>query len=524
MKEKIMLVVRRAWKSFKNRYFINVFVVFLVTVIVGGYSFTTATDSSIPNIKSFGNSNAGMIEDIIRTQKLVNVEFPGVESLGGNYTKGVISVLVNQVSESGSPAFGILNGINVLIFKGRVAQSVVIFSMVLLTILVLIFVRNIFIVGQCRYFLEHRQYKETSAGTLLFVYRYGRTRNVAKCMFMRSLFQTLWNLTIVGGFIKNYEYSMIPYILAENPDIEWREAFRLSKELTSGDKRRIFIVDLIFAVGYIIQSFTYNILAVFLLDPFRASIFSEAYMQLRDDKKEALSKGELLNDCSLTLEGDHDYPYPEDVFGQTIFEKRKWMKIDYRKDYTFLTYVLFFFSFSLVGYVWEIFYTLLTEGVLANRGTMTGPWLPIYGVGGLVIFIFLKPLREHPLILFLATMLACGTVEYLTSWYLEFAYGEKWWDYTGFFLNINSRVCLEGLIVFGFAGVVFTYIFGPLLDNLYSGIPLKARKIAACVLVILFAVDFIWSWNHPNKGKGITDFGQDGMGKTYVVSKEASET
>ena len=396
-----------------------------------------------------------MIEDIIRTQKLVNVEFPGVESLGGNYTKGVISVLVNQVSESGSPAFGILNGINVLIFKGRVAQSVVIFSMVLLTILVLIFVRNIFIVGQCRYFLEHRQYKETSAGTLLFVYRYGRTRNVAKCMFMRSLFQTLWNLTIVGGFIKNYEYSMIPYILAENPDIEWREAFRLSKELTSGDKRRIFIVDLIFAVGYIIQSFTYNILAVFLLDPFRASIFSEAYMQLRDDKKEALSKGELLNDCSLTLEGDHDYPYPEDVFGQTIFEKRKWMKIDYRKDYTFLTYVLFFFSFSLVGYVWEIFYTLLTEGVLANRGTMTGPWLPIYGVGGLVIFIFLKPLREHPLILFLATMFACGTVEYLTSWYLEFAYdcgtlvgcarAESDGVSQGFILNVAVDPAFQGL-------------------------------------------------------------------------------
>ena len=44
-------------------------------------------------------------------------------------------------------------------------------------------------------------------------------------MFCYTLFQKLWDLTIIGGIIKHYEYSMIPYILAENPKISQKNAF-----------------------------------------------------------------------------------------------------------------------------------------------------------------------------------------------------------------------------------------------------------------------------------------------------------
>ena len=27
--------------------------------------------------------------------------------------------------------------------------------------------------------------------------------------------------------------------------------------------------------------------------------------------------------------------------------------------------------------------------------------------------------------------------------------GTKWWDYSGYFLNLNGRICLEGALVFG---------------------------------------------------------------------------
>ena len=47
----------------------------------------------------------------------------------------------------------------------------------------------------------------------------GRTRKAAVAMFLREVFLALWSLTIVGGIIKNYSYYMVPYIVAENPDL-----------------------------------------------------------------------------------------------------------------------------------------------------------------------------------------------------------------------------------------------------------------------------------------------------------------
>ena len=139
-------------------------------------------------------------------------------------------------------------------------------------------------------------------------------------------------------------------------------------------------------------------------------------------------------------------------------EKRQWIKIDYDRKYSFSTIVLFFFSFAFVGWVWEVFYTLLNEGVLANRGTMFGPWLPIYGVGGLLIIVGLRPLRKNPGLLFMGAFAACGALEYFAAWALETLFHTKWWDYTGYFLNVNGRICLEGLFVFGLAGVAPRFI------------------------------------------------------------------
>ncbi len=166
--------------------------------------------------------------------------------------------------------------------------------------------------------------------------------------------------------------------------------------------------------------------------------------------------------------------------------------------------MLFFFSFAFVGWVWEVFYTLLNEGVLANRGTMFGPWLPIYGVGGLVIIIGLRPLRHRPGLLFLGAFVACGALEYFAAWALEMLFHTKWWDYNGYFLNVHGRICLEGLFVFGLAGVAFTYLFAPMLDNLYKKIPKDKVKPVCIVLLVLFAIDLGFSAFHPNAGAGVT--------------------
>ena len=158
----------------------------------------------------------------------------------------------------------------------------------------------------------------------------------------------------------------------------------------------------------------------------------------------------------------------------------------------------------MVGWLWEIMLCLIYEERLVNKGTMMGPWLPIYGYGAVLILMLLKKYRKKPLNLFLMAFLVCGILEYTTAWYLETFKGLKWWDYTGYFLNIQGRICLEGLMFFGFGGCILTYLVGPLLYNIYKKISPKVKRVLCIILVSLYLVDLCYSHYHPNTGGGIT--------------------
>ena len=98
----------------------------------------------------------------------------------------------------------------------------------------------------------------------------------------------------------------------------------------------------------------------------------------------------------------------------------------------------------------------------------------------------------------------CGIVEYFTGWYLEVFKHMKWWDYSGYIFNIDGRVCLEGLIIFGLGGCAFTYCLAPLIDNLYKNINPNLKSMICLILILLFAVDMVYSHFNPNCGDGIT--------------------
>ena len=107
---------------------------------------------------------------------------------------------------------------------------------------------------------------------------------------------------------------------------------------------------------------------------------------------------------------------------------------------------------------------------------------------------------------FLFAIVLCGAVEYATSWYLELVNEEKWWDYTGYFLNLNGRICAEGLLVFGLGGIAVVYVAAPLLDNVFRQVRRRILIPLCAVLLVFFAADEMYSAKYPNTGKGITDY------------------
>ena len=170
-------------------------------------------------------------------------------------------------------------------------------------------------------------------------------------------------------------------------------------------------------------------------------------------------------------------------------------------------WALLFFFYCFCGWVWESCYVSAKRRQWVNRGFLHGPMLPIYGTGGVIILVLLKKLREKPALEFVAAMVLCGCLEYFSSWYLEMTHdGQRWWDYTGYFLNINGRICAEGLLTFGLGGLAIVYLLAPALDNLLSRIDARKLGIVAAVLLVLYCADQVYSAQHPNVGAAITDY------------------
>ncbi len=166
--------------------------------------------------------------------------------------------------------------------------------------------------------------------------------------------------------------------------------------------------------------------------------------------------------------------------------------------------VILFVLMSFAGWLWEVAIHLVEDGEFVKRGVLSGPWLPIYGAGSVLILLFLGKYDKSPLRLFLLTMGLCGVMEYVTGWYLETVYHTRWWDYSDLRFQIQGRVCLVGLVIFGIGGLLLVYRLAPAASRLLKRIPPKTLEILCLVLILLFAADFCHSIFRPNMGDGIT--------------------
>ena len=499
---------KQAKKNIKSCYFHNVIVVFICTILLaGGFNYTTKNILNVSmnnekNNKIINNSKLSNSEIIDELLEKTYEEKKFEEKIESKYTNGVISYIINETTKTRSFTFTIMNGINKLVFEGKIGMSITIFLSGFLFFIFSVLFINTLEAGKDRYFLEERRYKKTRLERLLFPYKVKKTFHIAYILFIKYVYQFLWDFTIIGGVIKHYEYSMIPYLLAENPSLSKKDAFRLSKELTNKNKLNLFYTDLSMIGWSILKLFTFNLSGIFYSNIYKEALYAEIYMKLRSAKKRLNNLEGLLNDDALEITESVDEVCPDDRYKGKI---RKWLSINYDRDYSITTYILLFFTFSIFGWVWEVFLHCLNTGEFVNRGTMYGPWLPIYGFGGVLILILLKKYRGNPHLLFILAFLLCGIVEYSTAWYLETFKHLKYWDYSGYFLNIQGKICLEGLLFFGLGGCGFTYIIAPILDNLYQKINPKLKKILCIILLLLYGTDLIYTKLNPNTGVGISE-------------------
>ena len=118
-------------------------------------------------------------------------------------------------------------------------------------------------------------------------------------------------------------------------------------------------------------------------------------------------------------------------------------------DYTVYQLLWLFLFYSFLGWLAETVLAALKRRRLLNRGFLSAPFSPTYGLGALLFAIFLPELREDPFFLFLLGMILATFLEFVTGVFLERIFHQKWWDYSGQRFQFEGHICLKYSVIWG---------------------------------------------------------------------------
>lgn len=214
-----------------------------------------------------------LLAGILSSQISLNFSsYKDIYSMSDAATIDTTTALATDYSES------IINMSNITIILA--ALGVGVGALVLVAAIINLFVINPLNVGFTRWFIVARTEDHVDASEVIYPFQSGYL-NVVKIEFLRILYTALWTLCfIIPGIIKTYEYRMVPYLLAENPNMSSDEAFARSRELMNGHKWNAFVLDISFFGWALIGAFTFNIFNVFFTLPYQQFTNMELYISL----------------------------------------------------------------------------------------------------------------------------------------------------------------------------------------------------------------------------------------------------
>ena len=237
--------------AFKANYWRCVLVALILTLIVGGGAGAVGGGSGSSVAQHFQDDQAVSL----------SLDSPGDE-------------LISQLDAAEEDNGGHLPGILVAALAGFLGIVMII------GLLINIFLLNPLDVG-CRWFFTRNTKDKAELGEIAAGFERGYGR-VVKTMFLTDLFLILWFcLLLVPGIIKCYSYRMVPYILADQPEMEGREAITRSREMMNGNKWRTFVLDLSFILWGLLSLITLGIVGIFYVNPYYQATNAELYQALK---------------------------------------------------------------------------------------------------------------------------------------------------------------------------------------------------------------------------------------------------
>ncbi len=153
---------------------------------------------------------------------------------------------------------------------------------------------------------------------------------------------------------------------------------------------------------------------------------------------------------------------------------------------------------GMFGWLYEVVFYYFNSGMteIYWRGGNFLPWINIYAMGAILIYVLTYKKRKNPLFVFIVSMISTGILEYIGGAFMEHIMHIKCWDYTNEILsfgNINGYVCLRSALVFVLSALLLMYLIVPLCFYLAKKIPKKAFLILSYTICAIFLFDELYN-------------------------------
>lgn len=158
---------------------------------------------------------------------------------------------------------------------------------------------------------------------------------------------------------------------------------------------------------------------------------------------------------------------------------------------------VYFLIYAFLGWIAEEIFCVISTHTFVKRGFLFGPICPIYGYGAIILTIFFRNYKNKPVKLFFLSAIVFSFFEYITDFFLQALFATRWWDYTGYFLNLNSRITLSFSVVWGIGSILFIKYLHPfvtkIVGKILKKIPVKVQSISINILLTLHMLDTLAS-------------------------------
>lgn len=156
-------------------------------------------------------------------------------------------------------------------------------------------------------------------------------------------------------------------------------------------------------------------------------------------------------------------------------------------------YVFLFFIFCNIGWVQESLIESLYHRRWINRGFLKGPYIPIYGFGGMLLFLCSIPFKENGFLVYISGAICCTILEYFVGWLMETFFHKQFWDYSMMKLTYKNRISLLSSMFWGILSLFMAYVLSGILESLLEVLPTPAVLAYSTAMAVLMTADAVVS-------------------------------